>query len=146
VFIFCKAGVRTVLGEQVLEVVQIAVIISSLLGNRDKEADQEQDEADGNEDNGVLESTPESAAQGLGAIFGGHLIVLFIPEVGEWYDEQAKHSIQAVESVVDNLELEEDVVYSIRSGPVFLCSELDVGGGRDQRHIDRKQQHGGQER
>lgn len=134
----CEADIRTVLGEQVLEVVQIAVVISSLLGNWDKEADQEQDDADSNEDDGVLEGAPESAAKSLGAVLGGHLVVFLIPEVGEWHDEQAEDSIQAVEGVVDDLELEEDVVDSIRSGPIFLCSELDIGGRGDQRHIDRE--------
>jgi hypothetical protein len=136
--VLCRADVHTVLGEQVLEVVQVAVIISRLLSNWDEEADQEQDHADGNEDDGVLECAPQSAAEGLGAVLGGHLIVFFIPEVGEWHDEQAENSIQAVEGVVDNLELEEDVVDSIWSSPVLLGSELDIGGGRDQRHIDRE--------
>ena len=144
-FIFCGANVRTVLGEQVLEVVQIAVIVSSLLGDWDEEADQEQDKTDGNEDDGVFESAPESAAEGLGAILGGHLVVFLVPEVGEGHDEQAEDSVKAVEGVVDDVELEKYVVDSIRSGPVFLCPEFDIGGGGDQRHIDWEQQHGGQE-
>ena len=115
------------------------MVISGLLGNWDEETDQEQNEADSNEHNGVLESAPESATQCLGAVLGGHLVVFFVPEVGEWHDEQAEYGIQAVERVVDHLELEEDVVNSIRSCPVFLRAKLDVGGGGDQRHIDRKQ-------
>ena len=137
-FVVCREDVHTILGEQVLEVVQVAVIISRLLGNWDEEADQEQDDTDGNEDDSVLECAPQSAAEGLGAILGGHLVVFLIPEVGEWHDEQTEDSIQAVESVVDDLELEEDVVHSVWSGPVLLGSELDVGGGGDQRHIDRQ--------
>lgn len=121
------------------------MVISRLLGNWNEEADQEQDDTDGNEDDGVLEGAPESAAEGLGAVLGGHLVVLFIPEVGEGHYEQAQDSIQTVEGVVDDLELEQDVVDSIRGGPVFLRSELDIGGGGDQRHIDREQQHGGKE-
>jgi hypothetical protein len=70
--------------------------------------------------------------------------VFFIPEVGERHDEQAHDSIQRVERVVDHLELEQDVVDCIRSGPILLGSELDACGGRDQRHINRQQQHGGE--
>lgn len=85
-FVVCREDVHTILGEQVLEVVQVAVVISRLLSNWDEEADQEQDHADGDEDDGVLERAPESAAEGLGAVLGGHLVVFFIPKVGEWHD------------------------------------------------------------
>ena len=87
-FMHSDADILTVLGEQVLEVVQIAVIISSLLGNGDKEADQEQDDADGNEDDGVLESAPEALPQCLLSTLSGHFIVFFVPEVDKWDDQE----------------------------------------------------------
>lgn len=135
-------SVRTVLCKEVLEVIQIAVIISGLLRDRDEESDQEYDDADSNEDNRVLEGTPKSVGDCLSAILGGYLIVFLVPEVGEWHNQQAQYSIKAIESVVDDLELEKNIVDCVRSCPVLLGSELDVGGGRDQRHIDRKQQDG----
>lgn len=135
----------TVLGQQVLEKVQIAVLLC-LLGHGDEEANQEQDDDESNESDCVLERSPQSASEGLSALIGGDLVVFFIPEIGEGDNEQAEQRVQAVQSVVDNLELKQDIVDGIGCGPVLLPSQAASGCRRDQSDIDRHEQDGSQER
>jgi len=46
----------------------------------------------------------------LTSFFRRNLIVLFVEKVGEWDDNETQYSVQAVQCVVDDLELEEYVV------------------------------------
>ena len=65
------------------------MFISRPLCNRDEEANQEQDHYQNQESDGVLECTPEPVTNALRAFLGSNLIVLFVPEVGEWHNQQA---------------------------------------------------------
>ena len=117
-----------------------------LLRNGDEEAYEEQYDGEQDEDDGVLESSPEAASGRLAALVARNFVVLFVPEVGEGHDEQAEHGIQTVQGVVDNLELEQDVVDGVRGGPVFLSPTLAVASGRDQSDVDGHQEYGCQQR
>lgn len=126
----------TVLGQQVLEEVQVEVLLGSVLCNGYEEAYQEDDDNEKNEANGVFEGAPETAASSLRALLCGNVITLLVPEVSEGNNDQAQDGIQAVQGVVDDLELEQDVVDGIRSGPIFLSAEFGGSGRRYECYID----------
>jgi hypothetical protein len=136
----------TVLGQKVLEEVEIEIFVAlCLLGEGDEEANKEDDDHEDKECQGVLEGTPEALASSLLAVLGSVLIVLLMPKVGEGYYQQTQHSIKRVERVVDNLQRVDDVVDLFRRGPVFLAAEAGARGGRDESDIDGDEEDGCQQ-
>lgn len=87
----------TILLEQVLEIVQVQVLVSlGLFGERDEEANEEDDDHEQNECNGPLEGAPEALSESLLANLGGILVVLLVVEVGKWNDNETQKSVQRV--------------------------------------------------
>lgn len=114
----------------------------ALLCNGDEEADKEQDDDEKDKGNGVLESSPETASKRLDALFGGNLVVFLMPEVGKGYDKQAQDGVEAVQGVVDDLELEQNVVHLVWRRPILLPSQLARCRCRDEGNVDGHEQHG----
>ena len=121
------------------------MLISRLLRHGDEEANQEQDDDQQQECNRVFERSPQPGPHRLRAFFRRHLVTLFIPEVREGYHQQAQHRIQAVESVVDDLQLQEDVIHRIRLRPVLLAPQLPTCRRRDEGNVDRHEEDGSEE-
>jgi hypothetical protein len=90
-----ETGRLTVLGEEVLEVVEIeTLVVLGLLCKWDEEANQEDGDDKDNEGNGVLESTPDALAGRLLSVLCRVLVVFLVPEVGKGDDEQAEKRIE----------------------------------------------------
>jgi hypothetical protein len=142
----CVVPALTVLGQKVLEEVEIEIFVAlCLLGEGDEEANEEDDDHEDKECQGVLEGTPEALASSLLAVLGSVLVVLLMPKVGEGHYQQTQDSIERVERVVDNLQRVDDVVDLFRRGPVFLAAEAGARGGRDKSDIDGDEKDGCQQ-
>src|SRR5690242_10166096 len=140
-------GLLAVLGQEMLEEVKIQVlVVFCLLGEGHKEANQENDDDEEEERNGVLECAQNPLADRLLALLGGILVVLLVVKVGKRNDEQAEHSVERVQQVVDDLQRVGDVVDLVRGGPVLLAPEAGAAGRRDEGDVDGDQQDCGQQR
>lgn len=114
--------------------------ISLVSNSGNEETDQEYEDDEDNECDGVFESTPKFGAKALDALLLFNLIIFFVVEVGERYDDEAQQSVEAVERIVHDLQSEEDVFDAFGSGPVLLRTEGGRGRGGDQGDIDWQQQ------
>ena len=89
------SGTLTILGQQLLEIVQVLTV--SVLRNRNKETNEEQYNYNCHKAYSILESTPKALPNSLFSGFGSDLVIFFVEEVGERNHEQAKDGIQGVE-------------------------------------------------
>lgn len=107
------------------------MLVSRLGRDGDEKAHQEEDEDNCNKSDGVLESTPQSPTNRLSPLLALDLIVFLVPEVCERDYQQAEHGIQAVQQVVDNLQLQLDIIDFVGRRPVFLSAKLPIRRRRD---------------
>jgi len=89
------SGTLTILGQQLLEIVQVLAI--SVLRDRDEETNEEQHNHDCHKAHGILKSAPEALPNGLFPRFGSDLVIFFVEEVGERNHEQTENGVQRVE-------------------------------------------------
>lgn len=81
----------------------------------------------------------------LRALLGSNFIVLLVKEERKRHDKQTQHSIQAIQSIINHLQLEKDIIHSIRCSPVLLRAQLSVRRGGGQGDVDGHEQDGGQQ-
>lgn len=110
---------RTIFPQQVLEITIVVMRALAVFCSRDEEANEEDNDDKEDERYGILESSPEPRDDCLIALFGGKLIIFFIPEVGERDHQEAEKSIERVQTVVDNLQGQNDIINSILARPVL---------------------------
>ena len=103
------------------------MFIPRFRGHGYKEANQEEEQHNHDKRNRVLESSPEFTPNSLCAFLRSNLVVFFIPKIRKRHHQQAQNGIQAVQGVVDNLQLQQNVVHGIGCGPIFLRSQFSVG-------------------
>ena len=91
----------------------------AILGHGDEEAHKKQDDNQSYKGNGIFECSPEALSKCLTSLLCSDLIILFVPKVGEGYDDETQQSIQGEERVVDNLKRQEDLVNLLLICPIF---------------------------
>lgn len=121
------------------------MLVSRLLRDWHKEADQEENDAEQDKSQSPLGSSPESAQDGLVSLVGGNLVILFVVEVGKRHDQQTENRVQAVEGVVDDLQYEKCLIHAIWRRPILLRAQFARSCGADEGDIHGEQQDGRQQ-
>lgn len=106
-----------------LEEIEVEILVAlCLLGERNEEANKEDDDHEQKERNGVLERAQDPLSYGLLAMLSSILIILLVVEVRERNDQQTEKGVERVEQVVDDLQCVGDVVDLLGCGPILLAA------------------------